>query len=146
MVTRLGNRRDEDAIRAAIIATIDGFNAHDAKRATQAYMPESDLVTVRGDVLKGRPEIERRLAELFATRARHATQEMLDVRIRFIADDVALAHVSVEMSGLVAPDGQAVPSHRELNLRVFARDEGVWRVAAFHSTVVARPAAARSGA
>lgn len=146
MVVQPGLRRDEEAIRAAIIATIDGFNAHDAERATQAYMPESDLVTVRGDVLKGRAEIERRLAELFASRGRHATQEILEVRIRFITDDAALAHVRVEMSGLVAPDGQAVPPHQELNLRVFVRHEGVWRVAAFHNTVVAGPAAARSGA
>lgn len=146
MVVQPGLRRDEEAIRAAIIATIDGFNAHDAERATQAYMPESDLVTVRGDVLKGRAEIERRLVELFATRGRHATQEILEVRIRFITDDAALAHVRVEMSGLVAPDGQAVPLHQELNLRVFVRHEGVWRVAAFHNTVVAGPAAARSGA
>ena len=96
MVAQLGRRRDEEAIRTAIIAMIDGFNAHDAKYATQIYMPESDLVTVRWDVLKGRTEIEKRRAVLLATRGRHATQELLDVRIRFIADDVALAHVSVE--------------------------------------------------
>lgn len=145
MAHQLGSRRDEEAIRAAIVETADGFNAHDAKRATQAYMPESDLVTVRGDVLKGKVEIERRLAEMFATRGKNATQKMLDVRIRFISDDVALAHVGVEMSGLVAPDGQALPPHQELNLRVFVKDGGSWRVAAFHNTVVALPVAARSG-
>jgi hypothetical protein len=50
---------------------------------------------------------------------------------------VALAHVSIEMSGLVPPDGHAVPPSHELNLRVFVRDEEAWRVAAFHNTVVA---------
>jgi hypothetical protein len=50
---------------------------------------------------------------------------------------VALAHVSIEMSGLAAPDGQAVPPPHELNVRVFVRDEEAWRVAAFHNTVVA---------
>lgn len=109
LISRLGRRRGEEAIRAAVVAAIHGFNAHDAKRATQAYMPESDLVTVRGDVLKGRAEIEKRPAGLFVTRLRHAAQEMLDVRIRFIAENVALAHASVEMSGLAAPAGQAVP-------------------------------------
>ena len=145
MANQPGRRRDQEAIRATIVETTDGFNAHDAKRATQAYMPESDLVTVRGDVLKGKAEIERRLAEVFATRGRGATQRMLDVRIRFISDDVALAHVGVEMSGLVAPDGQTLPPHQELNLRVFVRDGGSWRVAAFHNTVVAGPAAERPG-
>jgi hypothetical protein len=31
----------------------------------------------------------------------------------------------------------ALPPHHELNLRVFVRDGEVWRVAAFHNTVVA---------
>jgi uncharacterized protein (TIGR02246 family) len=145
MANQLGRRREQEAITATIVETIDGFNAHDAKRATQAYMPESDLVTVRGEVLEGKAEIERRLAEVFATRGKHVTQRMLNVKIRFIRDDVALAHVGVEMSGLVAPDGQPLPPHQELNLRVFVRDGGSWRVAAFHNTVVAGPATARPG-
>ena len=145
MAHELGSRRDEDAIRAVIVETIEGFNAHDARRATHAYMPESDLVTVRGDALKGKAEIERRLTELFVTRGKHAIQEMRDVRIRFIRDDVALAHVGIELNGVVATDGQALPPHRELNLRVFVKDGGSWRVAAFHNTVVARPVAARPG-
>ena len=145
MAHHLGSRRDEDAIRAVIVETIEGFNAHDARRATQAYMPDSDLVTVRGDALQGKAEIERRLTELFVTRGKHAIQAMLDVRIRFIRDDVALAHVGIELNGVVAPDGQTLPPHRELNLRVFVKDGGSWRVAAFHNTVVARPVAARPG-
>ena len=41
-----------------------------------------------------------------------------------------------ELSGLVAPDGQTLPSHQELSLRVFAKESGVWSVAAFHNTMV----------
>jgi hypothetical protein len=36
----------------------------------------------------------------------------------------------------VAPDGQTLPSHQELSLRVFAKESGVWSVAAFHNTMV----------
>ena len=117
MAHQLGSRRDEDAIRAVIVETLEGFNAHDARRATHAYMRDSDLVTVRGDALKGKAEIERRLTELFLARGKHAIQEMRDVRIRFIRDDVALAHVGIELNGVVAPDGQALPPHRELQGR-----------------------------
>jgi uncharacterized protein (TIGR02246 family) len=105
-------------------------------------MTESDLVTVRGDFLKGRAEIERRVADLFATSGKNATQRMLDVSIRFIRDDVALAHISIEMNGLVSPTGQTLPPHRELNLRVYVNEGGSWQVAAFHNTLLAAPAAA----
>jgi uncharacterized protein (TIGR02246 family) len=143
MVAQFGNRQDEEAIRASILETLKGFNSHDAKLATQAYMAESDLVTVRGDFLKSRAEIERRLAEMFAARGKNARQRVLDIRIRFIRDDVALAHVSIEMSGLVSPNGQVLPPHQELNLRVFVRDGGSWQVSAFHNTLVTAPAAAK---
>jgi hypothetical protein len=42
----------------------------------------------------------------------------------------------------VASDGQALPSHQELSLRVFVKESGVWSVAAFHNTMV-RPFGAR---
>jgi hypothetical protein len=54
--------------------------------------------------------------------------------------------VTNELSGLVAPDGQNLPSHQELSLRVFVKDDGVWRVASFHNTMVnpfPRPASSK---
>jgi len=45
------------------------------------------------------------------------------------APHVALANVTNELSGLVAPDGHALPSHQELSLRVFVKDAGVWQIA-----------------
>jgi uncharacterized protein (TIGR02246 family) len=137
MAQQFGSPQDEEAIRASILETLKGFNSHDAKLTTQAYMAEADLVTVRGDVLKGRAEIERRVAGPFATIGKEATQRALDVSIRFIRDDVALAHVSIEMSGLASPTGQALPPHRDLNLRVYVKDGGSWQVSAFHNTLVA---------
>jgi uncharacterized protein (TIGR02246 family) len=140
MVARFGNRQDEESIRTSILETLKGFNSHDAKLTAQAYMADSDLVTSRGDLLKGRAEIERRVAGLFATSGKNAAQRLLDVSIRFIRDDVALAHVSVELSGLASPTGETLPSHRELNLRVYVKDSGSWQVSAFHNTLVTAPA------
>lgn len=49
--------------------------------------------------------------------------------------DLMIVHVTNER-GLVAPDGQALPSQQELSLRVFTKDKGQWRVAAFHNTMI----------
>jgi hypothetical protein len=49
---------------------------------------------------------------------------------------MALVHVTNELSGLVAPDGAALPPHQELSLRVLAKQDGRWQVAAFHNTMV----------
>lgn len=132
---------DEAAIRQLITEMTDGFNQHDGAAASRIYLADARLVTVRGEVMEGQAVIEKGLTSIFQTRARNATHRTIDVRIRFLRPDVALAYVTNELSGLVAPDGQSLPSHRELSLRVVVKDESRWQVAAFHNTMV-RPFAA----
>ena len=86
--------------------------------------------------MQGVAQIEQGLATIFQTRGRRVVLKTLDVTVRFIRPDVALAHVSNELSGLVGPDGQTLPSHRELSVRVFVKNDGAWRIAAFHNTIV----------
>ena len=132
----LGSPSDEAEVRQVIAQMTAGFNAHDAKASTSMYTPDADLVTVRGERFRGTTEFEMGLASIFATRAREATHRTLNVSVRFILPNVALAHVTNELSGLIAPDGQRPPPHQELSLRVFVKEGGQWRVAAFHNTLV----------
>jgi uncharacterized protein (TIGR02246 family) len=132
---------DEDAIRKVIVAMTEGFNNHDGDAASSMYLPDAALVTVRGEVMNGRAAIGQGLNAIFATRAKAASHRTLNVAIKFLRPDVALAHVTNELSGLVAPDGQPLPSHQELSLRVFIKDGDAWKVAAFHNTMI-RPFAA----
>jgi uncharacterized protein (TIGR02246 family) len=127
---------DEDAIRKVIIAMTDGFNRHDAKAAAQMYEPDARFVTVRGEVMNGQPAIEKGLASILGTRAKNSSQRTLDVVVKLLRPDIALVHVTNELSGLVAPDGQTLPSHQEISLRVFVKESGVWRVAAFQNTLI----------
>ncbi len=131
-----GSRDDEEAIRKVIVEMTDAFNRHDARAATRMYTPDADLVTVRGERFKGTVEYEKGLAAILATRAKEATLRTLDVTIRFIRPDVAVAHVTNELSGLIGPDGQKLPAHRELSIRVLVKDASPWRVAAFHNTML----------
>ena len=127
----------EAAIRKIIVEMTEGFNSHDGKAASRMYAADARLVTVRGDVMNGRADIEKGLNAIFATRAKNATHSTKDVTIRMIKPDVAFAYVVNELSGLVTPDGQSLPAHQELSLRVFVRDGGTWQVAAFHNTMIA---------
>ena len=131
---QVASNEDEAAIRKVIVEMTDGFNNHDGKAAASMYAPDARFVSVRGDSQAG---IEKGLSAILTTRAKNAAQRTLDVTIRFIRSDVALANVTNELSGLVAPDGRALPAHQELSLRVFVKDAGVWQIAAFHNTLVA---------
>jgi uncharacterized protein (TIGR02246 family) len=132
-----GNPDSEAAIRKIILDMTDGFNTHDGKAAARMYTQDARLVTVRGEAMNGQAEIEKGLTSILTTRAKNAAQHTLDVTTRFIRPDVALAYVTNELSGLVAPDGHALPAHQELSLRVFVKNDGLWQVAAFHNTMIA---------
>jgi uncharacterized protein (TIGR02246 family) len=129
--------QDEEMIRRVITEMTEGFNRHDAKAASRMYTAEADFVTVRGERAKGAGAIERQLAAIFTTRAKEATQRTLGVTVRFIAPDVAVAHVTNELSGIVRPDDQRLPPHTEISIRVFLKTDGAWKVAAFHNAIVA---------
>jgi uncharacterized protein (TIGR02246 family) len=127
---------DEQAIKKVIAGTTEAFNRHDSKAFARFYTPDAELVTVRGERMKGTAEIENGLTEIFATRAKAVTLKTLDVTIRFIRRDVAVAHVTNELSGLVSPEGEELPAHRELSIRVLVKERGRWLVTAFHNTIV----------
>ena len=101
------------------------------------YMPDADFVSVRGESAKGN-EVEEKLRAILATRAKAATLKTLNVKIRFIRPDVALVHVTNELRGLVAANGQNLPPHEEISLRVFVKEkDGEWHIAAFQNTLIA---------
>jgi uncharacterized protein (TIGR02246 family) len=101
-----GARNDEDSIRAVMAATTDAFSRHDAKAWVKFCTPDAQLVTVRGESMKGIAEIEKGLTTIFQTRGRNVTLKTLDVAVRFVRPDVALAHVTNELSGLAGPQGR----------------------------------------
>ena len=61
---------------------------------------------------------------------------LLDLRIRFIRPDVAIAHQTHEMSGMLRREGQKMAPHRERSIRVLVKEQGKWLTTAFHNTIV----------
>jgi hypothetical protein len=60
------------------------------------------------------------------------------LKIRFVRRDVALVHVTNELGGLVNANGQTLPAHQELSLRVLVKEsDGAWRLTAFQNTLIA---------
>ena len=131
-----GTRTEEEAIKGLMLQTTDAFNKHDAKAWAQFCTPDAQLVTVRGESMKGIAEIEKGLAAIFETRGRRATLRTLDIAVRVIRPDVALVHLTNEMSGVMSADGQQQPAHRELSIRVVVKEREGWRITAFHNTIV----------
>lgn len=133
------NGGDEEAIRGVILDGIEAFNKHDAKAGTDFFTEDADFITVYGRWSRGAAEIERSRKERFETALKEAKIKLLNLRVRFIKPDVAMAHETHELSGMLGPNGEKVPAQRELSIRVLVKERGKWLVTAFHNTVV-RPA------
>lgn len=84
--------------------------------------------------MNGLAEIQSGLRSIFETRGKRATLVTRDVQVSFVRPDVALAYVTNEMTGVLDAEGQPLPPHRELSLRVLLKEGGSWRIAAFHNT------------
>lgn len=136
MVESRGVAGDESAIRKSIEDTIAAFNTRKANAILQAYTRYLDVVTARGEHLRQRDELEERLEGLFARSDFALQQRLVDLSIRFVRDDLALAHLEIETSGAASTSGEPLAPHRELSLRVYLREGDSWKVTAFHNTVV----------
>jgi hypothetical protein len=64
------------------------------------------LITARGEVMHGAAEVEKGLAALFEGRNKNASVKTLSITLRLIRPDVALAHVTNEISGVLDASGQ----------------------------------------
>src|SRR5271165_6389679 len=128
---------DEAAIRAIIVEMTEAFNKHDAVASSCMYTADADFTNVAGMQAKGVVGIEKFLASGFQSRLKSATQKTMNVTVRFIRSDVAIVHVTNQISGFLDPDGSVQPPHDELSIRIFQKDNVIWRVSAFHNTTVA---------
>ena len=130
-------QEDEAAIRQAVAIMTTAFNTRDDKATASVTTADADFVTVRGNWSKSSADyIAARRARL-ATALKNASIRVLDIKIRFLKPDVALAHVTHEIRGMLDGDGKEMPPHSELSLRVFVREHGKWLMTAFHNTAVA---------
>jgi uncharacterized protein (TIGR02246 family) len=133
-------QNDETEIRRLIDALTTAFNARDDAATLAVATADADFVTVNGKWTKG-AEYTTSRRQRFSTALKNASIKPVDAKIRFLTPDVALAHVTHEMRGMLDASGKEMPPHPELNLRVFVKENGKWLMAAFHNTGVAATAA-----
>ena len=128
-----GRARDESEIRQLQARQQDAWNRHDAKAYAALFTDDGDVVNVVGWWWKGRREIERQLTAAYAVAFRESRLTIADVEVRFVARDVAVAHVRWTMEGARTPP--SIPEPRQgIQIQVLHKRGGAWRIAAFQNT------------
>jgi len=131
---------DEEAIRRRAEQGAETWNRHDMSTFASLFTEDSDCVTLGGDWLRGRDEIEQDLVKDHATVFRESQLMITGVWVKFLRPDIAVAHVTWELNGLLGRDGQKLPRVVRGSMTwMLTKDDGIWRIAAFQNTTIEPP-------
>jgi uncharacterized protein (TIGR02246 family) len=108
-------------------AFVTAWNAHDPGKMA-AVWSDADMVNPSGTEAHGRAEIEK----LFETE-QHGVMKASTFRIesnsiRQISRDVMVQDMDIVITGMVSPDGKALPAFRPHAFEVLVKEGGHWRV------------------
>jgi len=125
---------DSESIVAKIVAELEAaWNAGDGAAFARTFADDADFVNIRGEHHRSREAIAKGHEAILATIYKGSTVRFQLEGARPIAGGVVLAHVK---SLLKAPSGPLAGEHNALFSLVLIEDQGVWRIVAFHNTLV----------
>jgi uncharacterized protein (TIGR02246 family) len=125
--------QDETAIRNVEKEQQEAWNRHDAKAYASLFTEDGDCLNVVGWWWKGRAEIEKKLTDAYAFVFKESVLTVGDVAVKFLAPDIAVAHVRWTMVGARTPKGIPEPQ-QGIQTQVLQRQGGKWLIAAFQNT------------
>jgi uncharacterized protein (TIGR02246 family) len=126
-------QQDETDIRNVETLQQEAWNRHDAKAYASLFADDGDCVNVVGWWWKGRSEIERKLTDAYAFVFRESVLTVKDVNIKFLAPEIAVAHVRWTMVGARTPKGIPEPQ-QGIQTQVLQKKAGKWLIASFQNT------------
>jgi uncharacterized protein (TIGR02246 family) len=126
---------DISAIREVEARQAEAWNSHDARAYSNLFTADADVVNVLGWWWQGRTRIESRLSDAFAFVFAASRLTIIQVDVRFLSSDIAIAHVGWTMMGARRPAGP-VSTAPEIGIQtqVLKRLGNRWLIAVFQNT------------
>ena len=120
---------DQAQIEQVVENWYKAWQTKDSKLAAQDYSDDADWTNAFGMKRKGRAEIEKILAEVFALPFVMAGQDkVVEQSVRSIKPDVALVITRVERVGQRIPSGGELGTRQTSHLRVLVKSKGRWKI------------------
>ena len=131
--------KDEEAIRQVLARFEEAFEKRDARIYALQFVEDADWENAFGSREKGRANIEKRLAGVYKM-FQQAKQQIVELRVRFITSDVAVADVDREIFGQMSADGvRKLPPRKVRTTHIFKKKKGIWRVVVFRVADLRNP-------
>lgn len=141
---------DEAGVRNVVAGFATAWNNHDMDSFGKLFAPDADFVNVTGILMKGRHEIQSHHAWSHgaipeSTRIpqtlpknygifKNSTMKFESIDVRFVREDVALAHVNWQLVG----DARTSTPRHGVFLFVLNRGKEGWQIAVAQNTEINR--------
>lgn len=123
-----------DAPESIPAAFAKAWNRRDVDGIATLFDADTEFVNVTGLWLHDRESIRRAHAYGLAHIFNHSTLRIGDVRVKYLADDIAIVHARMSLTGQTAIGDVAHPGTRmTLFSFVVHRTSGGWRCASAHN-------------
>jgi hypothetical protein len=147
----LAASNDPEEVRKVVAGFATSWNRHDLDAFGKLFAPDAEFVNVAGDLWTGRQSIQAQHAYSHGViRAdspgfseadrpyygifKKSTMKFGRIIVRFLRDDVAVAHVRWELLG----DARTQNPRRGVFLFVLTRQNGAWLIATAQNTEINR--------
>lgn len=120
--------QDEAAIQALFDVQGEGWATADSELFASAFATDADFINITALALRGREEIARHHAQLWATVYKGTTVQAGAMRIRFLRPDIA----TIEREATVKMGETERHAHM---LAVAVRNAGHWEIEAVHNMI-----------
>ena len=122
-------------VDTVVSAVVEAWNRHDMQAYSAQFTDDADFVNVVGMHFRGRPQIEAVHIDLHRTIFRNSIVRAVSTTVRFVSDQIALAHVAWEMTGAEGLPGWNVPELRKGMMGlVLVRNGDRWLITAAQNT------------
>src|SRR3954453_17660268 len=130
----------DEAIRALVKSQTEAWNRNDAKGWSRDFVEEATFINVRGDLVKGRPAIERIHAFIFAGPYKGSHCAVAVEAIGYPAPNVAVVETATEVTNFNAlPPGLVPTSPGSLRTRltlILVNGNAGWKIFAAQNTAI----------
>ena len=130
----MAQEADVAAIRALQDEQTSAWNRHDAAAYASLFTEDGDVVNVLGWWWKGREEIERKLSDAFAFVFADSRLHIVEVHVRLLEPNYAVAHVRWTMDGAKSPPGAPESPREGIQLQILRKAQDGWRIVSFQNT------------
>jgi uncharacterized protein (TIGR02246 family) len=127
---------DQAALEAIVAGLEKAWNSGDGTGYGSHFTEDADFVNIFGHHGKGRQAIAAAHDQIFSTVYKGSVNRLELTGTRMLAPNVALAHMR---ASLEVPAGPMAGRIEALPSAVLVRDQGGWKIAAFHNTRMQAP-------